>query len=780
MIKTVSSASLSAVTGLVLVNYFIMVGYDFFGLRYAGSKLPFKKILFTSFVGDSLNANLGFSAVVGSIVKLRFYTTWGEKVPTIMRAIALYTVGYWLGFSALLSISLFFVQKVDLIFKPEFKTLLAVCFALPVLIYLILIFSCSRKTITIKKVKIEVPSPLTGLGLLAVGIADWLCTAAIFFIIMSSHTSAGFFKFANSYIWAHLVGMISQLPGGIAVFESAVIMLNGGNADTATAASLLLFRIFFFIIPFTIALGLFIYFELKNLFFGNDTVSKKKQIIQPSGTLPKVTVVVPAYNEESSIEICLQSLKNQDYKGPLEITVIDNNSTDSTADIARRAGCTVIHESRQGYNFAIKRGFDDATGDIIACTDADTRVPSDWISRIVTILSKNSSAVACSGTFSFLDGPFWLKCVGILGRLNYHLAGANMAVLRSAYQQCGGISLKVNLGADVDLGIRLKKFGKVIIDRSLVVETSSRRFQCAFWETIVRYYLNDASLLLRGKPIFYSFKDYRINLSRINKPWKIGFAGGSLAIMIGTGWLLQSPSNQMLGTVFSGGELPQSNPLIALTFDNGPGKSTDSILSILDRYNAQATFFVVGKNALEYPQVLKKIHDKGHEIGNHTLTNRYISVVGSKHLVRNELDSTASIINSICGVETHLFRPPHGWRSPWMMNECRTMNYTVVTWTFNSEDWHNSSAEQIIENVKKHVRPGSVLLFHDRESNGKDKTMDKTLQTLPYVLETLSNQGYKFVSISELKSNVDHYLNNKQTSTLCKKDSRDSKKMAVE
>ena len=163
---------------------------------------------------------------------------------------------------------------------------------------------------------------------------------------------------------------------------------------------------------------------------------------------------------------------------------------------------------------------------------------------------------ACSG-HSLLDGPFWLKC-GNLRTPQLSSGRRKYGCITQCIPAVWWYLPKVNLGADVDLGIRLKKFGKVIIDRSLVVETSSRRFQCAFWETIVRYYLNDASLLLRGKPIFYSFKDYRINLSRINKPWKIGFAGGSLAIMIGTGWLLQSPSNQMLGTVFSGGELPRA------------------------------------------------------------------------------------------------------------------------------------------------------------------------------------------------------------------------------
>ncbi|HAJ80152.1 MAG TPA: hypothetical protein DCO75_10310, partial [Fibrobacteres bacterium] len=143
--------------------------------------------------------------------------------------------------------------------------------------------------------------------------------------------------------------------------------------------------------------------------------------------LPFITIIVPAFNEEDLLRDCILSLLAQDYKGRYEITVINNASTDSTAYIAESLGVKVIDEKIKGYVHALRAGFSAATGDIIACTDADTRVPADWLTRIVSLLSSPDTA-GCSGTFRFYDSPPWLRLLGeVFGKCNYHLAGANMA-----------------------------------------------------------------------------------------------------------------------------------------------------------------------------------------------------------------------------------------------------------------------------------------------------------------------------------------------------------------
>src|SRR5262245_2064877 len=107
----------------------------------------------------------------------------------------------------------------------------------------------------------------------------------------------------------------------------------------------------------------------------------------------KVSVVVPAFNEERLLPACLSALKRQDYDGELEIIVVDNGSSDHTGLLAARAGVTVLEEPDRGYGKALASGFGAAAGDIIASTDADSVVPCDWVSRLVRAYDDGVAAV---------------------------------------------------------------------------------------------------------------------------------------------------------------------------------------------------------------------------------------------------------------------------------------------------------------------------------------------------------------------------------------------------
>jgi peptidoglycan/xylan/chitin deacetylase (PgdA/CDA1 family)/GT2 family glycosyltransferase len=463
---------------------------------------------------------------------------------------------------------------------------------------------------------------------------------------------------------------------------------------------------------------------------------------------PFVTVVIPAYNEELSIGECLKSLKNQDYSGQYEIVVIDNASSDATASVAREFSAKVIYEGKRGYNFAIKRGFDDADGDIIACTDADSIVPRNWLSKLVKHFEV-PDVVGCGGVFRFADGPLWLRLVGEFGRCNYHIAGANMAVRSSAYKQIGGFSPEVNQGADVDLDRRLRKIGTVVIDRKIVTATSSRRFQAAFWETLFRYYVNDFFLLTTGKPLFHSFKDYRLDsLSSVKKSIAMPSIMTFLFVLF-FGWMIQKPTSQLLGkTLF----MSNSVKSIALTFDDGPGIGTDTILKILKDHNAHATFFLIGKNAEVNPDVVRRIDLDGHEIGNHTFSHSLESTVEIPSKLTEELKHTNNTIERIIHKNTYLFRPPHGWRNPWMMHTCNELDMSVVLWNIDSKDWANAAPQSILHTILDNVKPASIVLFHDRLNTKNNRLIQNTISALPAILDSLENRGYHFVTISELKS----------------------------
>lgn len=219
-----------------------------------------------------------------------------------------------------------------------------------------------------------------------------------------------------------------------------------------------------------------------------------------------ISVVIPAFNEEKRIASCLKSLNNQTVK-PYEIIVVDNNSIDKTAEIARSMGAKVIGEKRQGISFARNRGFDAAAGDIIARTDADTVVPSNWISQINAHFEKDKNLDALSG-----PAVFGLNVLTPLVRLlvfeankrifgHYTLYGPNLAIKKSSWEK---IKNEVcmddeKVHEDYDLSIHMGKEGKIAFDKSLKVRTSARRLRQRPSSFLVDYLVKWADMVVYHK-----------------------------------------------------------------------------------------------------------------------------------------------------------------------------------------------------------------------------------------------------------------------------------------
>lgn len=465
---------------------------------------------------------------------------------------------------------------------------------------------------------------------------------------------------------------------------------------------------------------------------------------------PRISVIIPAYNEEDSIASCIGSLQSQDYTGDFEIIVVDNASTDKTTEVAMSAGVRVIHEPKKGYVNALKCGFETATGDIIASTDADSMVPPNWLSTIADSISKEG-VVAVTGVFSFYDGPFWLKVIGsVFGKLNWQLAGANMAVWASAYRKVGGFSSAVNMGADKELGIRLSRIGKVVIDRKhMVVATSSRRFQAEFFKTLWVYYGNDISLILFRKPAFFNFDDIRLQTraSYVRRPI---FQFSALILLFASFlWFAEQTNNQMFGSVFARGS--KIHHVIALTFDDGPGPQTLQVLDILDKFGIKATFFMIGKNVDNYPEVAREIARRGHEIGNHTYDHPLLTAIETPQKIKREVESGAAAIEKATGKCPRLFRPPCGWRSPWMMKCVHDLGYSVVTWDVDPNDWKHPLPQVIVKGILHNVHAGSVVLLHDGLRTFANPDISSTVTALPVIINSLQEKGFEFVTVSDLR-----------------------------
>jgi glycosyltransferase involved in cell wall biosynthesis len=229
------------------------------------------------------------------------------------------------------------------------------------------------------------------------------------------------------------------------------------------------------------------------------------------GAMPKsLSVIVPAYNEEILLPDCLDSLLTQTADRALyEVVVIDNGSTDRTAAIAVTKGARVEEEVRKGYVHAVRRGVETSQAALLAFTDADCRVPRDWVSRILRDFEETPGIVALGGRLDFFDlDPIMKNVTKAILAPSRILPGNNMVIRREALGRVGGFDPRINLSADYWLTLRLRRVGKIRMDRRLVVFTSGRRFRRAF-ASHLQYTANAIFIRLFGRPLFFDFPDVR-------------------------------------------------------------------------------------------------------------------------------------------------------------------------------------------------------------------------------------------------------------------------------
>ncbi|MFH2118645.1 MAG: glycosyltransferase family A protein [Candidatus Paceibacterota bacterium] len=232
---------------------------------------------------------------------------------------------------------------------------------------------------------------------------------------------------------------------------------------------------------------------------------------------PLISVVIPAFNEEKYLPACLKCLTEQSFDQPYEIIVADNNSTDETHAIAKKFGVKVILAKEKGYVFAAIAGIGATRGKIIAMTDADTRVPKNWLKRIHQAFTQYPQAVAIGGTFQYYDGSRIIRLIiKILNSIHPRLiiaslSGMNMSFKKEAYEAVGGFDRNINLQADSYIGNQLMKYGKIIILRDNQVLSSSRRMSTPLQtisEVLVRI-VNAFSLKIFNMTVFKKQTDYR-------------------------------------------------------------------------------------------------------------------------------------------------------------------------------------------------------------------------------------------------------------------------------
>ncbi|MEP6936964.1 MAG: polysaccharide deacetylase family protein [Chthoniobacterales bacterium] len=186
-------------------------------------------------------------------------------------------------------------------------------------------------------------------------------------------------------------------------------------------------------------------------------------------------------------------------------------------------------------------------------------------------------------------------------------------------------------------------------------------------------------------------------------------------------------------------------PYVAMTFDDGPHVSlTPKLLDLLATHHMKATFFVVGENAAEHPEILQRAVREGHEIGNHSWSHPILGKM-SDEAVRSQLRRTDDAISTAIGTRPTLLRPPYGSitarQKHWIHDD---FGYKIIIWDVDPLDWKRPGPSVVCERIIKQTRPGSIILAHDIHP--------ATIAAMPATFDQLQARGFKFVTVSELIS----------------------------
>ena len=220
-------------------------------------------------------------------------------------------------------------------------------------------------------------------------------------------------------------------------------------------------------------------------------------------------------------------------------------------------------------------------------------------------------------------------------------------------------------------------------------------------------------------------------------------------------WAVNSP--MIVGVSAAQRKLPiynvqRDDKTVAISFDAAWGnEDTQTLIDILNQYQVHTTFFVVGDWADRYPESVKALADAGHEVMNHSSHHAHFSKLSSEE-IKNDLAACNDKISAITGVSPVLFRCPYGEYDDHVIEAVGEAGMTAIQWDVDSLDWKGISAEEIQTRVLKNIRPGSIVLFHN--------AAEHTPEALPGILESLLNDGYKIVPISELLLEGDYTIDN--------------------
>ena len=189
--------------------------------------------------------------------------------------------------------------------------------------------------------------------------------------------------------------------------------------------------------------------------------------------------------------------------------------------------------------------------------------------------------------------------------------------------------------------------------------------------------------------------------------------------------------------------------VVSITFDDGPNPTaTPLILDVLEREGVRATFFVLGRHAERWPELVKRMADEGHQLGNHGFHHRKLHR-RTPGYVRDDLTRGAEAIERASGVRPRHFRAPHGFRSPWVTPIARSLGERTVGWSLGVWDSARPGADEIVKRALDGMRAGSILLLHDGDGYDADGDRTQTAAALPRIIDGLRARGFGFAVLPD-------------------------------
>ncbi|SPD73938.1 conserved membrane hypothetical protein [uncultured Desulfobacterium sp.] len=263
--RSIPASQIALAMLLTGLNYAVLTAYDMLGFSYIGKTLSKARIALASFIAYAFSNNLGFMSLSGNAIRFRLYTAWGLSALDITRLVSFISIlTFWLGLIAICAV-VFIIEPVPIppSFDLPFSSIrfIGVFFA-GVLVAYLLWTGLRKRPLTIRDWELEIPRVRLSLPLIITACTDWVLYGSVLYVLMPVNHSVSFMVFLSVILVAQLAGMLSNVPGGIGVFETAIILLMPGIETSRVIGILLVFRAIYYLMPLAIAALLFGGYEL--------------------------------------------------------------------------------------------------------------------------------------------------------------------------------------------------------------------------------------------------------------------------------------------------------------------------------------------------------------------------------------------------------------------------------------------------------------------------------------------------------------------------------------